>query len=415
MVNRSRWLPKLLGSPPGAPPPRIAPPSPEPASTGPDLPSGEPRGLGAAPVDVHASLPEATAELTVQRARLDGAGDPVFELSGFCCCGEDLPPARNERHGRPPRIALGTLISGRPGGESPARSLNRMRSWSRTKYELLGWIGRIRARHGDDLRLIIWDDSGFEIPWELLWVPAEPASGLPGGWLGALAVVTRWTTVHAPGGPLPYASADRRGGAAGYVADAMRRDRDLLAAHPLSPSLWELISHLETPGPGPALVYIACHGEYGSTGFDVTLDGLSVGEVDWRTFPRVADGGGLVFVNACHSGRLIDDPEYNDATTRGFAEVFLRSGAAGFLGTAGAVLEDEAHRVAAHLLAGMGAPSGVGVAAALRDYRRAVAVTDLPPVADRPRGKELLPFVSAFMYLYFGGPDTTIALYGGGG
>ncbi|WP_344278203.1 CHAT domain-containing protein [Actinomadura napierensis] len=410
MVNRSRWrLPGLLPAP-------VPPPSPPPDSGPSDLeqPSEEPRGLGAGPVDAHASLPQATAQLTVQRARLDGAGEPVFELVGFCCCGEDLPPTRNGRHGRPPRIALGTLISGESGGESPTRSLNRMRSWSRSKYELLGWIRRIRDRHGDDLRLIIWDDSGFEIPWELLWVD-QAGSGGPGAWLGALAVVTRWTTVHAPGGPLPYASADRRGSVAGYVADEMSRDRDLLAAHRLSPTLWELISHLETSGPGPALVYIACHGEYGSTGFDFTLGDLAVGEVDWRTFPRVADGGGLVFVNACHSGRLIDDPEYNDATTRGFAEVFLRSGAAGFLGTAGAVLEDEAHRVAAHLLAGMGEPSGLGVATALRDYRRTIAVTDLPPVADRPRSKELLPFVSAFMYLYFGGPDTTIALYGGGG
>ncbi|WP_433190202.1 CHAT domain-containing protein [Actinoallomurus sp. CA-150999] len=363
-------------------------------------------------------LPHATAELTVTRAALDGVpGHAVFQLIGFCCCGENLAPTKNERHGRPPQIALGTLISGGEGGESPTQTLHRMRSWSRTKYELLDWLRRLLLRHGDDLRLIIWDDSGFDIPWELFWLPPDRAGRTAGGWLGALATVTRWTTIQAPDGPVPYVSGRCAGDIAGYIAEEMREDRAFLPlpAERLAGTVSELFTELETPGPGLALIYVACHGTYGETGFELTLGGLSVGEVDWRTFARITDSGGLVFINACHSGRLITDPHINDATIRGFAEIFLRSGAYGFVGTAGAVLETEARSVAEHVLRRLREQPGVPVATLLRDYRRITAVAELPPVADRRRGKDMLRFVNSYMYLYFGGPETTVALYGGGG
>lgn len=382
------------------------------------LPSGNAEGLGTGVTDVRATLPAGTAELTVKRALLSGPGsEVVFELTGFCCCGVDLAPVKSTRHGRPPRIALGSLITGQSGGESPAVSLHRMRGWSRSKHELLSWLARIRARHGDDLRLIIWDDSRFDIPWELLWLAPDRSTDLPGGWLGELVTVSRWTTIRTPAGQTPYISGRCRGEIVGYIASEMSADTDLLAdASPrLASTLRELLAELERPGGRVALVYVACHGSFAESGFEFTLDGVSVGEIDWRTFGRIEESGGLVFVNACHSGRLIEDPEYNDDTIRGFAEVFLRSGAYGFIGTAGAVLETEARATASRLIQLLRQHPDRPVAVALRDYRRTMAqtFTDLPAVPDTSSSKSLLPFVNAYMYLFFGGLETTLALHGG--
>jgi hypothetical protein len=38
---------------------------------------------------------------------------------------------------------------------------------------------------------VIWDDAGFNFPWEMLWLDDDPARGLPGGWLGSLVSVAR--------------------------------------------------------------------------------------------------------------------------------------------------------------------------------------------------------------------------------
>ena len=40
--------------------------------------------------------------------------------------------------------------------------------WSQDEPELIDWLQRLRAAVGDDeLRLVIWDTTGFDIPWEL--------------------------------------------------------------------------------------------------------------------------------------------------------------------------------------------------------------------------------------------------------
>ena len=378
-----------------------------------ELPTGEPQGLGTSTADVDFTLPPATAELWVRQAFLD---DPdrkvVFEVAGYCCCGEDLPPTKNERHGRPERIALATLITADRGGESPTKSLRRMQNWSRTKFELLNWLARIRRRHGNDLRLIIWDDSGFDIPWELLWIGRDMPTGQPDGWLGALATVTRWTSVQSTKGRVPYRSGRCEGEVVGYVADEMSSDRDLLqgTAPWLADTFQELLSELDTPGACIGLVYIACHGRFAPTSFKFTINGVSLGEIDSADLQRIETSRSLVFVNACHSGRLIEDQEYNDGVVRGFAEFFLRSGATGFIGTAGAVMQEQARAVADYLLKRFRQDPNCPAPTALRDYRRTVTVTDLPPIADLTAAKSLLPFINASIYLFFGGPETTVAL-----
>ena len=93
----------------------------------------------------------------------------------------------------------------------------------------------------------------------------------------------------------------------------------------------------------------------------------------------------LVFLNGCHTGSVgIDLGTYNDGALRGFAKVFLRSGAAGVLATTGAVGRDEARVLAddllKHLRVAPGAVGGRGCAPAPPRRRGA---DDRGPLADR--------------------------------
>jgi hypothetical protein len=128
--------------------------------------------------------------------------------------------------------------------------------------------------------------------------------------------------------------------------------------------------------------------------------------VDTARLTRLSRSGGLVFLNACHTARLIDDPEYNDAIQRGFAEVFLRAGATEFLGTLGVVTEDQAHRYVVELVDRLRQNPDVPVAETIRDLRRRYTVRTPPrSTGDPDSAKALLPFFYTFMYAYFGGPD----------
>ena len=53
-------------------------------------------------------------------------------------------------------------------------------NWAQTKYELTDWLTALRREIRTDLRLIVWDDTDFGIPWELFWHAMEEASA----WLG---------------------------------------------------------------------------------------------------------------------------------------------------------------------------------------------------------------------------------------
>jgi hypothetical protein len=141
------------------------------------------------------------------------------------------------------------------------------------------------------------------------------------------------------------------------------------------------------------------------------LDDVSLLEIESAHLERIESSGGLVFANASYSGRLFEDQEYNDGVNRGFVEFFLRSGATGFIGVAGDVQTRQASMVASYLMQRFREDPDCPVAEILRDYRRTVAVMDLSST-DLAAEKSALPFIYACMYLFFGGPETTVGLPG---
>src|SRR6266568_8111000 len=112
------------------------------------------------------------AQLTVQRS-----GDEHYVLIGQHS-DDSIVLRAGEPRGRP-HLSLGELASGRRVGGADLRPEDLYRLmlvWSREEPELVDWLQRLRTAVGDDqLRLVIWDTTGFDIPWELFHVPGGGA------------------------------------------------------------------------------------------------------------------------------------------------------------------------------------------------------------------------------------------------
>ncbi|MGW5416927.1 CHAT domain-containing protein [Actinomadura geliboluensis] len=367
-------------------------------------------------VTPEAALPPGTARLRVDRTTIDG--QQLFALTGTCCCGIELPYTATRAHSRPGRLSIGTLISGHAGGESPAATYLRLQSWSRTKVELQAWLSQLRRAHDEDLHLIIWDDTDFDIPWELLWTsPPDLGDDLDDGWLGALLPISRWTTIRTTRdlGPERRPEHSCSGQVLTYIDTTMERDKKLFVDLAISSAdtIDALVSQLEQPGaPTYGLVYVAAHGDHQAKGSQSWAAGLTVQDIDARRFRRIERQTPLVFFNVCQSARLDFDPELNDDTLRGFAEIFLRAGAPGFIGCLGYVSKDSGYDVAETLLAEFSGGTDQSVAALLRDYRRRIVGRSPQPVraTDDETAPQLLPLFWAFMYVYYGNPATMVRL-----
>jgi len=128
-------------------------------------------------------------------------------------------------------------------------------------------------------------------------------------------------------------------------------------------------------------------------------------------FPGVRRSHSLIFLNACHSGRMVYDTALNVALF-GFAEVFLRKGAAAVIGTLGEVETQLASQVAADIIDHIAHSSETSVAAAIRDVRAAAAAH---VEAKNPSVEALKRFLYTFMYLLWGSPYATAQLKRNGG
>jgi hypothetical protein len=378
-------------------------------------------------------LPPGMAELIVWKQEQTADRPQRYRLRVACCCKpfEDL----DVEVGRPD-LDLGTNIA--PGGPPPAEFLDAMGEWSYYKGELTRWLNHVRHRHAGKLQLVVWDNSELRIPWELFWLPDDPDLGLPDGYLGALLTVTRWVTmdpyqpkyVHPYENPNPYQAS---GPVVAYIAEDMQHDNEILRDFVVHDArsmehLFDILKGEEDLASDPAalaMVYVACHGEFNDNAGECVLGGYPLG----RTYrlndnlPRLRDQAMLVFLNGCRTGSIgVDTRKYNDGALRGFAAVFLRSGAAGVLATTGAVGKEEARALAEALIDHLRENRDLTVADAVRQLRAAAAErmppllrTDIPDDQRSAADEELLPLLYPFMYVYFGSPRMLISLTEGTG
>lgn len=384
---------------------------------------GPAAGIGGNEGRPYDRLEEGFALLSVLRVER-GDGRDAYELKGWC---GDLTVeiSAGSTRLRAPDISLRKAMR---GGEYPSEILRGIQLWSQNQNELSAWINEIRDVHGAALRLIVWDDTGFELPWELFWVPGDEQRGLSAGWLGALLVMARWTTLRVQGQDLPRETGDCHGRVLGYLHEDMADDGSVFKpfAHHMHLKMTSFLKALETPADRIGLIYMGCHGEYGDTVARLSLGGRTWAELNSQTMHILRADRSLVCLNACHSGLFVRNSGQGEQALRGFAELFLRKGAGGCIVAVGQVGDQEARALVRSLVGEVTAQPDRPVTETLRAFR-ARAVAEFGPLAaiptvrnddgqvDKFGQKRVLRLLYAFMFHYYGHPLTTVRLTVGEG
>jgi hypothetical protein len=292
-----------------------------------------------------------------------------------------------------------------------------MRQWSRYKEPFLRWIEALRERFGSRLHLIIADDTGFDIPWELVFLSEEGDVGA--SLLGSVVPVSRWQPVHGSNDVLREPPATCTGPAVAYVSSSISTastERATFRDHSPLRSTNELRTRLRQEDAREfALVYMACEGSFSndisecSIGSPEEPERISLLDLDTpRELRALAHVECLVFLNACESVRPALDPNVNDGHPRGFHELFLRRGARGVIGTTGLVDSTVAAEIAEQFVERASAPGGIAPSLELHEIRRREAQS----IIDDSDATAHLLWV--FMYAYFGHPLTRLHLTAGG-
>ncbi|MEU6371849.1 CHAT domain-containing protein [Streptomyces sp. NPDC046909] len=377
--------------------------------------------LRPAAVDPHQRLPAKFAMLSVHRA-YDG-GREAFRLRGHS--GGELETVLDSEHTqlRPKNLALHNLRQGTGRPSLPSELLMGLEEWSRGQEALVRWINALRARHGAELQLVIWDDTDYDIPWELLHLSGGQELGMAREILGALVTVVRWTTVHGAGTSPFGEPAACSGHVLGFYAEQMRQDAEVFEEYQHSPHFvrpWPFLAELTRRELGAGLVYMGCHAEYGPDAHDVKIDVVSWSRLNLQPMPALADGRTLVCLNACDSARAFDNQGRGENALRGFAELFLRKGAGGCIATSGKVGDKTAHQQIRELVKRVCADPELPVARALREFRAGAAARLPVPLwwldgedrSELDTEREILESLYSFMFVYFGHPFTTLRLRG---
>lgn len=348
-------------------------------------------------------LPRTVAVLAVQRY-----GDSEFKVVGYHDSGgfkwdPNTPPWKR------PSFKLATVVRSQQAEEvhEPRELLQLFGEWSSIDAQQIGnWMNLLRERVDDEINLWIIDPTPFEIPWELLFLP--PTGPLPGGFLGALLPVARWQAVMRPLRDISEPE-ECSGDAIAYLSPDLVQGTSALDGIRRAAKLEDLRQALRVARADLALVYVTAYGRHSDHFTKVALsskDGsevLTLGDLSAPGELRIfRDSKAVVFLNACHSARPVDDPLLNSPYMRGFTEIFLRRGACGVIGTLGEVGIAFSASTAARLMSAFTADDhGVSIAAALRDLRAEMVarVTDTHVPVE---------FVWAFMYVYYGHPLTRL-------
>ena len=380
-------------------------PTPEPIITEPEPPA--PKVLAPFDADVTVRAAPSYALLTVQRI-----DDGHFRLLGQHSEDENAMPI-GEPRGRP-GLSLGELAT--RSGLSPEDLYDYMLEWSRGEDRFIDWLQQLRTAVGDnELRLVIWDTTGFDIPWELFNVPSDEASQHQEGPLGGLFAVSRRVAAHqAADDGSPYTDHICRGRLLAFVDDEMAKDRQFLDRYAAGAidRTDKLLEQLNKAPDPLGLVYVASHGLYADG-----LPGLRLGNFKYFQIARyplaaLTRSRAVVFLNACHAGRLLWDPRIN-REAYGFASAFLRQGADVVIGPTGFVETELAGRIAAEVLDQVTRQPNQALAFALTQVRAKIAQRVVGKL--NPAEADLKELVYTFMYVCYGNPYATLELTAGDG
>lgn len=282
----------------------------------------------------------------------------------------------------------------------------------RSLLNLLAWFEQLYTHYGEGFGLVIADQTALELPWELLEIQDNE-------YLGVLARIIRWVPItrftvhhhlaiqpeHYTGDMIAYVDT------VGIAHSDHEHDRLLKCCTPYT-SLQDLLTRLKKPLDSVALIYLACHGmftyndKYKTAVGSLHNPSQRVLALDLAELAEQVDKQTLIFINACHSARLIADK----AGLYGLPEIILSRLANGYIGTVGPVGSKTAQQVSEQMLdAAQKNAEGVNIAEILRQMRVSAAqgILHNPPKDD----DAWFQFLYTFMYVYYGNPLAQLTLH----
>ena len=323
-------------------------------------------------------------------------------------------PKELKRQGRPGFVLADELDHGISEPEAVDCYI-KLRAWSETKYELTQWLTVLRRKIGTDLRLIVWDDTDFGIPWELFWHAMEEAPA----WLGTAVQVIRWTTVHDANRHDQFSVEESHsiGRDVLYYEDPELTAPATTIHYPSgcpgyrsAPTMEDLLDAL-TRSASYGLVYVRCHGRHDPDLFKSTLADVRLADLSGRRLPALGDSKSVVFLNACNSARPVIDKSLGDESNRNFTEIFLRQRASAVVATMAEVPIGHSAAMARNLVDKARA-DGVRIPEFLRDHR-ALYAKNLPDSTSgltKLQQQKIRSFLYASVFAYFGHPESVFRL-----
>ncbi|MFD7734929.1 CHAT domain-containing protein [Kitasatospora phosalacinea] len=321
-------------------------------------------------------------------------------------------------------LSLARLMKEAEAAPAPARgegpwegAYYEVRSWWHHQSTLVRWIRDLFSA-GPRPRLVIWDNTAHNIPWELFYHQPSAQSGGPEGWLGELVPVVRWTSVHDGDRVAGYSAAEHvnTGGLLMLEEESLARPTDAFAEYLVEPphrTVDTFMRRLDRPEDGPfGLVMIRCHGFYSPSGREFSIGGPSLNRLAGYPMKTLRAFTPPVVLNSCSSGQAIEDDRLPDRPVRSFVELFLRQGASAVVAVIGDIDSDHSHEFATRLLR-TATDRPVNLAEALREHRRYYyqRIEREPSGSDTPDPEQdYKRFLTSFLYVYYGHPDTTLHL-----
>jgi CHAT domain-containing protein len=329
----------------------------------------------------------------------------------------------------PPQLGFDAQMAKR----NPSEIRGIVREFSQKNAEakkIRGWLVKLKKllqeQFAQDLEcVVIHDRTDFEIPWEMLNLSQNEH-------LGSSVVTVRWQDIQALEAgwddseqptPLDIQAGNCQGDIIAYANtkdfEGVKDEINLLNDYNAQciEDVQEFLKRLHQKIKKPVgLVFVASHGFLSEDVFDVALGEadkqhrVSLSELCGWDFEFLRIDRSIVFMNACHSGRLRRDSQFT-GQRMGLATFFLERGAGGVIGTMGKIEDRYAPKIAQHFLEEYQNTPNQSVAGILRRMREQA----LKNIQTDPCEENWALFLFTFMYVYYGNPMTVLRLSASGG